>query len=89
MSVDFPAEEEAILKRWREIDAFRRQVELSKGKKPYSESPSKEAFRSEQSLMVYNNSFLRWPSFRDRASPLRSPARQYHQGNYLVIPTSI
>jgi isoleucyl-tRNA synthetase len=36
MSIDFPAEEELILKRWREIDAFQRQVELSRGKKPYT-----------------------------------------------------
>lgn len=36
MSVDFPAEEEVILQRWREINAFRRQVELSQGRKPYT-----------------------------------------------------
>jgi len=35
MSMNFPAEEERILEQWREIDAFRRQVELSKGRKPY------------------------------------------------------
>jgi isoleucyl-tRNA synthetase len=42
MSIDFPAEEESVLKRWREIDAFRRQVELSRGRKPYSKRPSQE-----------------------------------------------
>ncbi|KAI9931933.1 hypothetical protein ASPWEDRAFT_110543 [Aspergillus wentii DTO 134E9] len=36
MSIDFPAEEDIVLKRWREIDAFRRQVELSEGRKPYT-----------------------------------------------------
>lgn len=36
MSMDFPAEEEIVLKRWREIDAFNRQVELSRGNKPYT-----------------------------------------------------
>jgi isoleucyl-tRNA synthetase len=36
MSIDFPKEEERVLKGWKEIDAFRRQVELSKGKKPYT-----------------------------------------------------
>jgi isoleucyl-tRNA synthetase len=36
MSIDFPAEEERILAHWREIDAFRRQVELSVGRKPYT-----------------------------------------------------
>ncbi len=36
MSVDFPKEEEAVLKRWKEIKAFERQVELSKGKPPYT-----------------------------------------------------
>ncbi|OJJ49983.1 hypothetical protein ASPZODRAFT_1081354 [Penicilliopsis zonata CBS 506.65] len=36
MSIDFPAEEETVLKRWREINAFQRQVELSKGRKPYT-----------------------------------------------------
>ena len=36
MSIDFPKEEERVLKRWKEIDAFRRQVELSKGQKPYT-----------------------------------------------------
>ncbi|KAF2435746.1 hypothetical protein EJ08DRAFT_645432 [Tothia fuscella] len=36
MSIDFPREEERILKTWKEIDAFRRQVELSKGNKPYT-----------------------------------------------------
>lgn len=43
MSIDFPAEEESVLKRWREIDAFRRQVELSRGRKPYSKIISKDA----------------------------------------------
>jgi hypothetical protein len=28
MSIDFPKEEERILKRWEEIDAFQTQVEL-------------------------------------------------------------
>lgn len=36
MSIDFPREEEAVLKRWKEIKAFERQVELSKGKRPYT-----------------------------------------------------
>ncbi|KAI9780414.1 MAG: isoleucine--tRNA ligase [Candelina submexicana] len=36
MSVSFPEEEEAILKRWREIKAFERQLELSQGRKPYT-----------------------------------------------------
>ncbi|KAL1960866.1 hypothetical protein VTO42DRAFT_5849 [Malbranchea cinnamomea] len=36
MSIDFPKEEEAILQRWKEIRAFERQVELSRGKKPYT-----------------------------------------------------
>ncbi|KAF2652009.1 hypothetical protein K491DRAFT_781437 [Lophiostoma macrostomum CBS 122681] len=36
MSIDFPKEEERILGRWKEIDAFLRQVELSKGKQPYT-----------------------------------------------------
>ncbi|KAJ5314474.1 uncharacterized protein N7443_001358 [Penicillium atrosanguineum] len=36
MSIDFPAEEETVLKRWREIDAFNRQVELSRGREPYT-----------------------------------------------------
>ncbi|KAJ5581793.1 Aminoacyl-tRNA synthetase class 1a anticodon-binding [Penicillium sp. DV-2018c] len=33
--MDFPAEEERMLARWREIDAFKRQVELSVGKPRY------------------------------------------------------
>ncbi|KAJ5162738.1 Aminoacyl-tRNA synthetase class 1a anticodon-binding [Penicillium coprophilum] len=33
--MDFPAEEELVLARWREIDAFKRQVELSAGKPRY------------------------------------------------------
>ena len=36
MSINFPKEEEAVLKRWKEIKAFERQVELSKGRKPYT-----------------------------------------------------
>ena len=36
MSVNFPKEEEAVLKRWKETKAFERQVELSKGRKPYT-----------------------------------------------------
>ena len=36
MSIDFPAEEELVLARWREIDAFQRQLELSKDKPRYS-----------------------------------------------------
>lgn len=35
MSISFPKEEEAVLQRWREIDAFRTQVKLSENKKPY------------------------------------------------------
>ena len=34
--LDIPKEEEKILALWKEIDAFRRQVELSKGKRPYT-----------------------------------------------------
>ena len=36
MSINFPEEEEAVLKRWKDINAFERQVELSKGCKPYT-----------------------------------------------------
>ena len=36
MSIDFPKEEEKILRRWKEIKAFETQVELSKGKQPYT-----------------------------------------------------
>ncbi|KAF2114605.1 tRNA synthetases class I-domain-containing protein [Lophiotrema nucula] len=36
MSMNFPKEEERILARWKEIDAFQRQVELSEGKQPYT-----------------------------------------------------
>ncbi|KAL2821285.1 tRNA synthetases class I-domain-containing protein [Aspergillus cavernicola] len=36
MSIDFAKEEALILKTWREINAFQRQVELSKGRKPYT-----------------------------------------------------
>ncbi|KAF1813729.1 isoleucyl-tRNA synthetase [Eremomyces bilateralis CBS 781.70] len=36
MSINFPKEEERILAFWREISAFQRQVELSKGQTPYT-----------------------------------------------------
>ncbi|KAF2635767.1 hypothetical protein P280DRAFT_553617 [Massarina eburnea CBS 473.64] len=36
MSMNFPKEEERILARWKEINAFLTQVELSKGKQPYT-----------------------------------------------------
>lgn len=36
MSIDFPQEEEKVLKKWKEIKAFERQLELSKGRKPYT-----------------------------------------------------
>jgi isoleucyl-tRNA synthetase len=36
MSISFPKEEEEVLKRWREINAFQRQLELTKGRKPYT-----------------------------------------------------
>ncbi|KAL8823884.1 MAG: hypothetical protein Q9191_005470 [Dirinaria sp. TL-2023a] len=36
MSIDFPKEEEAVLERWRDIKAFERQVELSRGRKEYT-----------------------------------------------------
>ncbi|KAI9876747.1 MAG: isoleucine--tRNA ligase [Pleopsidium flavum] len=36
MSIDFPKEEELVLKKWKEIQAFQRQIELSKGRKPYT-----------------------------------------------------
>ncbi|KAF1349536.1 isoleucyl-tRNA synthetase [Delphinella strobiligena] len=36
MAVNFPQEEERILAQWNEINAFQRQLELSKSKKPYT-----------------------------------------------------
>ncbi|MCJ1435311.1 isoleucine--tRNA ligase [Xylographa pallens] len=36
MSIDFPQEELLVLKRWKDIKAFERQVQLSLGKKPYT-----------------------------------------------------
>jgi len=36
MSIDFPKEEEVVLQRWREINAFHRQVELSQGRPHYT-----------------------------------------------------
>ncbi len=36
MSINFPKEEEAILERWRRINAFATQVELNKDKTPYT-----------------------------------------------------
>ena len=33
---DFPAEEEAVLEYWKEIDAFKKQLEISEGRKPYT-----------------------------------------------------
>ncbi|EER42254.1 isoleucyl-tRNA synthetase,cytoplasmic [Histoplasma capsulatum H143] len=36
MAIDFPKEEEAFLKRWKEFGAFERQVELSRGRTPYT-----------------------------------------------------
>lgn len=35
MSIDFPKEEEAVLKRWKEIKAFETQVELSSGRERF------------------------------------------------------
>ncbi|KAK4696722.1 isoleucyl-tRNA synthetase, partial [Lecanoromycetidae sp. Uapishka_2] len=36
MSIDFPKEEEQVLRRWKKIKAFETQIELSKGKQPYT-----------------------------------------------------
>jgi isoleucyl-tRNA synthetase len=36
MSINFPNEEESVLKRWKEMGAFERQVELSRGRPPYT-----------------------------------------------------
>lgn len=36
MSIDFPKEEEITLERWRSINAFHRQLELSAGRPPYT-----------------------------------------------------
>jgi isoleucyl-tRNA synthetase len=36
MSIDFPKEEEEVLRRWREIKAFETQVELSKSRPLYT-----------------------------------------------------
>jgi isoleucyl-tRNA synthetase len=36
MSIDFPQEEENVLKRWQEIKAFERQLELSEGRPLYT-----------------------------------------------------
>ena len=36
MSIDFPKEEHKVLQLWEELNAFQRQVELSKGRKPFT-----------------------------------------------------
>ena len=36
MSINFPKEEEKVLKKWKEIDAFETQVELNKDKPPFT-----------------------------------------------------
>jgi hypothetical protein len=36
MSIDFPKEEESVLRRWKEIKAFERQVELSEGRERFT-----------------------------------------------------
>ena len=36
MSIDFPKEEESVLRRWKEIKAFETQVELSKDRPLYT-----------------------------------------------------
>ncbi|CZS97383.1 isoleucyl-tRNA synthetase [Rhynchosporium agropyri] len=36
MSIDFPKEEEIVLQRWKEIDAFQRQLELSRNRPSYT-----------------------------------------------------
>ena len=36
MSVDFAKEEKDVLKRWKDINAFERQVEISRGRAPYT-----------------------------------------------------
>ncbi len=36
MSIDFPKEEEEVLRRWKEIKAFETQVELSKSRPLYT-----------------------------------------------------
>lgn len=36
MSINFPETEEEVLKRWKEINAFQTQLELSKGQRPYT-----------------------------------------------------
>jgi isoleucyl-tRNA synthetase len=36
MSIDFPKEEESVLKRWQEIKAFERQLELSESRPLYT-----------------------------------------------------
>jgi isoleucyl-tRNA synthetase len=57
MSIDFPKEEERILARWKEIDAFLTQVELVSGHlvasrteaRPFSSSGNKQdALRSRE-----------------------------------------
>lgn len=36
MGIDFPEVEQDVLRRWQEIDAFRTQVRLSTGRKPFT-----------------------------------------------------
>lgn len=36
MSIDFPKEEHKVLALWEEIDAFQRQLELTKDLEPYT-----------------------------------------------------
>jgi hypothetical protein len=81
MSIDFPKEEEAIIQKWREIDAFRRQVCLLQT----SEVPSSRALTEAAATgrIVQRSTalhVLRWPTLCDWASSLWSPSGLDDQG---------
>jgi hypothetical protein len=65
MSIDFPKEEQYILQRWKEIRAFERQVELSKGKRPFTFYGRQDSWRGVALFIINGLTYdSRRPSIR-------------------------
>src|SRR6266536_1514158 len=81
MSIDFPKEEESILKRWKEINAFQRQLQLSEGRKHYTfyDGCAVQSCKSRMILTVDQ------AAFRNRITPLWPSAGIYDQRHHSSI----
>jgi hypothetical protein len=98
MSIDFPKEEERILARWKEIDAFLTQVELvrhlirlsSRGTRGTRAAVHSDAFMRRANIRCTVKRkgaihFLRWSALRHGSAPLWPSPGLDHQGHHPAL----